>query len=125
MRKTAKPGDDLKMHLGPIHHLVQPKRLKQRDAAPLIIDIFGMFERHDEPHRPRCWHLPVIASGDGLLGQPQGAAIGGKGQWITPVYVPRHLIEQDDQAKCTLRRICPVIERTGTGWSKQGAKSHG
>src|SRR5215213_10729680 len=68
VRESAEALDDVAVKLRPRHHVVETHRLEQAYPAPLRIEVFGMFERHDKPARHCGRHCLVIPARDGTPG---------------------------------------------------------
>ena len=110
MRKPAEAGDDIQMHLCIVDHLVLPHGSKQGNTTVLRVDVFRMFEWHDEPKGKRWWQHLVKASANKCLGQGQRFGISRKCKRTAPMNIARNLIEQDDETQRTFRCFAPMIE---------------
>src|SRR5262249_41705928 len=83
--------------LGPLEVLGVAQSAKQRAAALLIGELFGMLKRQEEELSFILGQVAVEAAGQRAIGYGEGQRVGGIAARVTPKHVARKLIEDDDQ----------------------------
>ena len=97
MREAAETTDHVAMRFGVFHVVRVAKGGAQGNAAVLVGDVFGMFERQVEEHAQRGVDLGIEADVERAARVLACERVGGEGVRAVAEDVARYLIEQQDQ----------------------------